>query len=70
MLTDKEYQTHIDKRGKPAVDKKIETMDDWCVSHGKSFADYNRALHTWFKKDEEKAKQKLEADLEMWDNPK
>ena len=70
LLTDREYQTHIDKRGKPAVDNKIETMNDWCVSHGKSFADYNRALHTWFKKDENEAKQKLEADIEMWDNPK
>ena len=69
-LTDKEYQTHIEKRGKDTVDTMIDDMNDWCVSHGKSFADYNRALHTWFKKDENEAKQKLAADIDMWDNPK
>jgi len=69
MLTDKEYQTHIDKRGKDAVDNMIDDMNDWCVMNGKTFDNYNVALHVWFKRDEKKAKEKLDAELEQWDNP-
>ena len=70
MLTDREYETHIKERGKTAVDNMIDGMNDYCVMHGKKYDNYSRALHAWFKKDEEQAKQKLEADIEMWDNPK
>ncbi len=70
LLTDQEYQTHIEKRGQVAVDEMIEDMNDWCVSHGKSFDDYNRALQNWFRKDDEQAKAKIEAEIEQWVNPK
>jgi len=69
-LTDKEYQTHIEKRGKDTVDTMIDDMNDWCVSKGESFDNYSRALHVWFKRDEKKAKAKLAADIDMWDNPR
>ena len=69
-MTEEQYQAHIEKHGKDAVDKKIDDMNDYCVMHGKPYTDYNRALQNWFRKDKEQAKAKLEADIEMWVNPK
>ncbi len=69
-MTEEQYQSHIEQHGKDAVDKKIDDMNDYCVMNGKSYTDYNRALQNWFRKDDEQAKAKIEAEIEQWVNPK
>jgi hypothetical protein len=51
-----EYEELCNRFTASVVNDKIETMDNWLISKGKSYKDYYRALINWIKDDQKKEK--------------
>jgi predicted phage replisome organizer len=56
LLTDDEYQKLCERYTKSLVEHYIEKINDYCVSHGKNYDDYNRTIHNWIKRDRQQRK--------------
>lgn len=53
-LTEEEYKKLEVSYGIDTLKNKIQAMNDYLVSHGKTYKNYYRALLTWLRKDQEK----------------
>ncbi|MCD7800562.1 MAG: hypothetical protein LUG94_05060, partial [Ruminococcus sp.] len=52
MLTDKQYNSLVEKYGTNIIDDYIKKMDEWIQLKGKSpYKDFNLAIQNWLKKD-------------------
>jgi hypothetical protein len=51
-----EYEQLCQRFTASVVNDKIETMDNWLISKGKTYKDYYRALINWIKDDQKKEK--------------
>jgi len=54
LLSDSEYGSLCTRYTQEVADQYIEKINDYCVGHGKHYADYNQTVHTWIKRDKEK----------------
>lgn len=54
LLTDIEYTRLCEEFGAEVIKRYIQNMNDHCVTHNKHYADYNRAIRTWIRRDKEK----------------
>lgn len=52
LLTDKQYNSLVEKYGKTIIDRYITKIDEWIQLKGKSqYKDFNLAIQQWLKKD-------------------
>ena len=60
MLTAEEYQRLCQEYSDKRINDLIERMNDYCVAHGKNYADYNRALRNWIRRDHDEEEKKYD----------
>jgi len=53
LLLDSEYGSLCSRYTQEVADQYIEKINDYCVSHGKHYANYNQTVHNWIKRDKE-----------------
>ena len=54
LLTNTEYQRLNDEFTEEVTNRYMEKVNDYCVQHGKHYADYNRTIRNWIRSDKEK----------------
>lgn len=52
-LTKEEHQVLIKDHSKPVIDDLIAQVNDYCLSHGKSYKDYAATIRQWLRKRKE-----------------
>lgn len=61
LLSEAEYGRLCERYSQAAVEHYIEAINSYCVSHGKTYADYNQTIHNWIKRDQEAGKYRFAA---------
>ena len=56
-LTDEEASRLVKEYGKSFIEKMITTVDEYCELHGKTYKNYNLAIRTFIRNDQEKSTQ-------------
>jgi len=64
LLTDANYSELCERYGKELADEYIQKVDDYCANHGKTYANYVNAVHTYIRNDVKRGKLVLDASME------
>jgi len=63
LLSDTNYSELCERYGKELADEYIQKVDDYCANHGKTYANYVNAVHTYIRNDVKRGKLKLETPI-------